>query len=249
MKVSLLTPTGNRPEAFALCERWMAQQTYKPDFWIVVDDGVEPTPVSDPFIKYIRAPIPWQPGQNTQKSNLQEGTKHYLMGDVVFIIEDDDYYAPTYLEDMLGMLSTQKQKESINRGYVYPSLIGSARARYYHLRTRTYRVMGNTHHASLAQTGMTKEVVQDVFSPILETERGMFDIKLWNSFSSPNVYMRGVLDKKTNNHVSIKGMPGRPGIGVGHDARVHGAWHKDPDLKRFKDWVGPDYVYYEPYLG
>jgi hypothetical protein len=41
-RIVLVTPTGDRPEAFALCEKYVASQTVKPDVWIVVDDGEVP---------------------------------------------------------------------------------------------------------------------------------------------------------------------------------------------------------------
>ena len=47
--IQLLTPTGMRPEAFALCERWMAAQTYDgPCTWFVVDDGAVPLKLTPP---------------------------------------------------------------------------------------------------------------------------------------------------------------------------------------------------------
>ena len=38
-KITVITCTGDRPEAFKLCRTWMSRQTRKPDQWIVVDDG------------------------------------------------------------------------------------------------------------------------------------------------------------------------------------------------------------------
>ena len=43
----LLTATGARPQAWAICERLMAAQDYAgPVTWIIVDDGPEPQPVT-----------------------------------------------------------------------------------------------------------------------------------------------------------------------------------------------------------
>ena len=45
--LTLLTATGARPEAWAICERLMARQTYAgPVRWIIVDAGPEAQPVT-----------------------------------------------------------------------------------------------------------------------------------------------------------------------------------------------------------
>jgi hypothetical protein len=36
-------------------------------------------------------------------------------------------------------------------------------------------------------------------------------------------------------HCSIKGLPGRPGAGVGHDKRFY---KQDKDLSKFREWCG-----------
>ena len=42
--ITLITPTGDRHEAFALCEKWIGRQSYIGQIqWVVVDDGHEPT--------------------------------------------------------------------------------------------------------------------------------------------------------------------------------------------------------------
>src|SRR5690606_8566975 len=75
---TLLSATGARPEAWAICERLMARQDYAgPVRWVIVDDGPEPQPVTfqrDGWVLEVVRPEPyWQPGQNTQARNLAAG--------------------------------------------------------------------------------------------------------------------------------------------------------------------------------
>ena len=98
MPLTLITPTGGRPEAFALCERWMGRQTYRGDVqWIVVDDCEEATVVT--MGQTVIRPQPWWKlgAPTTQYANVRaalELVKH----DKIVHIEDDDWYGPTYLE-------------------------------------------------------------------------------------------------------------------------------------------------------
>ncbi len=42
LRLTLVTCTRDRPEAFALTELWISRQTIKPHEWLVFDDGNEP---------------------------------------------------------------------------------------------------------------------------------------------------------------------------------------------------------------
>ena len=64
-----ITPTGGRPEAFLLCEMWMARQTRQPDLWIVVDD-VEPQTSCTMNQIHIAPTEPWNDGPSTQHRNI-----------------------------------------------------------------------------------------------------------------------------------------------------------------------------------
>ena len=44
---AVITPTGDRPEAFALCVKWMKSQDLSPHVWVVVDDGEADRRVQD----------------------------------------------------------------------------------------------------------------------------------------------------------------------------------------------------------
>lgn len=76
MKITALTCTAGRPQAMALCKRYLDRQTRPVDQWLVLDDPVMPMPD-----KVLRA--------------IQSGQ---VKGDALIFFEDDDHYASTWVE-------------------------------------------------------------------------------------------------------------------------------------------------------
>lgn len=244
MKISLLICTGNRPEAFRLCQRWMNQQIRIPDEVIVVDDG---WPMETPTFKTERFvglhPLPrWEAGGPiTQCRNICEGFK-YCTGDVVCFIEDDDYYAPGYLAEIERVMEEG------------PILAGYASRRYYHLTDRTYRTTSNCFFTSLAQTCITREGCERYLIPLAQRHRGFqLDVKLWRCFTMGRTPLRRMSNLYYENEpqvVSIKGLPGRPGATPTHySAEARAKWSQDFGLSVFKYWIGSDWMHYGNYLG
>ena len=67
--ITILTPTGARPEGFALCEKYIAGQTVLQYFnldWIVVDDCYPETKCTMGQ-RYVRATRDWNKDINTQR--------------------------------------------------------------------------------------------------------------------------------------------------------------------------------------
>ena len=134
--LTLLTATGARPAAWALCERWMARQDYAgPIRWIIVDDGPEPQPVTFQRkgwqLVLVRPSPHWAPGQNTQARNLLKGLAAVGPDERLVIIEDDDWYAPDWLTTVAAELE-------------HAELVGEHRARYYNVEQRRGRQLANT---------------------------------------------------------------------------------------------------------
>ena len=199
--LSVLTPTGARPEAFAQCVQYMRAQAYRgPVRWVVVDDGPmpEPTPYVDGWeIIHIRPWPRWEPGQNTQARNLLAGLDHVT--DRVVIVEDDDAYAPWWLSACADWLEID-------------AMVGESHAIYHHT-NGAVRECGNDAHASLCSTALAGSAINDL-RLICETQKKAIDFTLWKSRPG-RLYPpepRGV--------TGIKGYPGRPGIGAGHRMRA-----------------------------
>ena len=192
--ISLLTPTDARPQAFALLERWVAEQDWpEPVQWIVATGD----PAGYRFrLNQILVIAADRPGLHPLCRNLLAALP-MVAGDTVLILEDDDYYAPGYVRTLAGLLEGAE-------------LAGLVPARYYNARTRRYRELSNTAHASLAQTGLRRAAL-----PALEAacERGSpyVDKTLWGSYAGP-----ARRERIDGLHVSVKGLPGAPGIGTGH---------------------------------
>ena len=216
MGLTLITPTGGRPEAFSLCERWIARQTYRGEVqWIVVDDCERSTPLTMGQVSIRPQPF-WRLGENSQHRNILAALP-LVQFDKVLIIEDDDWYAPTYLETMAWRLEAAP-------------LVGEYPGRYYNVRSRMWMDCGNDKHASLFQTGIRAK-----YLPLLKgvCESGaLIDVALWGTAGEKQLF-------GGNETVGIKGLPGRPGQGWPHR---HGGelMTPDPDLELLCWWIGED---------
>ena len=220
--LTLLTATGCRPVAWATCERWMMAQTYKgPVRWVIVDDGEEPQPVTfarEGWTLEVIRPLPYWSGKNTQARNLREGMKVIADDARLAIVEDDDYYAPDWLDTVDHRLGPD-------------ILFGESHTRYYSLPRMTCREMRNDSHASLCATAMHGKAVS-CFRAAVDRGDKFIDLDLWRRYRGHRRLIR------THRVVGIKGLPGRTGIGIGHKEAFQG--HNDASGKTLIDWVGSD---------
>lgn len=225
--LTILTPTGERLEAFALCARMMARQTYKrPVHWIIVDDGREPVPlprIRNWRIEIIRPEPLWVPGANTQGRNLRAGLDAMASDAVLTVVEDDDYYASGWLQWVADNAPSAE-------------LIGEGEAIYYNVRRRRWRQLGNTEHASLRCSAMRGAAI-DAFRDVLATPYRYYDLKLWAQHGDRKVFPRRLT-------VGMKGMPGRPGIALGHDGRGN----DDASAAKLCELIGDDADWYLPFF-
>jgi hypothetical protein len=226
--VTAITPTGDRPLAFALCQQWMKNQTLKPSQWLVVDDGKTPL-IPTSAMQYVRREPKSDDPQHTLILNLKAALP-LIRGEKIIIIEDDEYYAPEYIAEMSRRLD-------------HHELVGIMHAKYYHLPTGGYYKIGNTTHASLAETGFRRS-----FLPELETLWAgdtSLDMRIWQKAGN-----RGHLfdDDSNSLYVGIKGLPGRAGIGAGHRPSLY---HKKDTADRsvLKQWMPRDHGIYLDILG
>jgi hypothetical protein len=255
--ITAITPTGDRPMAMSLCQRWMTNQTMRPDQWLVVDDGQVPFVPSVPMEYVRREPRAGDP-KHTLAINLLQAIP-LIKGDKILIIEDDEYYAPNYVEEMAKRLDTG-------------TIAGITQNRYYHLPTGGYYMMHNMGHASLAQTAFTSAFIPTFKGAV---EASMFvdflDIRIWRmakqslvrsfKFGSRALTTRSrtvgqaskgdlVLfsDADAPLYVGIKGLPGRNGIGMGHNPGMYP--NRDTSGRRvLRQWMPLDYQVYLDAMG
>lgn len=227
--ITLITPTGGRPEAFKLCEKWIKNQTYKGDMeWIVIHDLPEEKLNTTMGQKIMLAPTSWKPHINTQRENMREALKH-VRGDIILFIEDDDYYAPKYIETMVTLLKTSE-------------IAGLSNSRYYHVGVPGFKRMNNYAHASLSQTAIRKSMLGRL-SRAVESGHFYFDIELWKYCKEDCIPLSLVANSPAA--TGIKGMPGRAGLSGGHDKN----WYEeDIGLEVLKGWLGKDAQEYMKFI-
>lgn len=236
--IALITPTGGRPDQFSLCSKWMNNQTYEGDVvWVIVDDCIPITTklkeTKENWIILHEHPRPlWKPGQNSQARNISVGIIKLLLHfpknqiDAIFIIEDDDYYSPEYLERMVPRI----------KGYW---AVGEKNSMYYNVMYRKYQVNRNTQHSSLFQTAFTWEAL-----PLFEAcySEKYIDLMFWRHLPPG----KGLLFDQEMLSIGMKGMPGRGGIGAGHGK--YNCFNDDSDLNYLKSLIRDDYKHYEKYF-
>jgi glycosyltransferase involved in cell wall biosynthesis len=201
MKISIITPTGGRVIGFALCEEWMKRQTLQPDEWIVVDDFATSTKCTMGQ-KVIRRKPFWKPGQMTLQRNLLEALK-VVTGDIILIIEDDDWYSPNYIENMVKKFEALSEGKPISQSSL---IIGEGHTIYYHVKNRTHKCYDNMNHASLFQTGFTKDLIPKINDLLINNVNAKyFDYFLWRDTNDCN---KCIFLTKSPWSIGIKGLFG-----------------------------------------
>lgn len=241
MKIYAITPTGDRPEAFKLCQHWMTRQEVIPDKWIIVDDGEQG---ADPD-QFISMKMPTQyfhvkhrgiTQGNTLNLNLTTALVNVPFDEdaVVFFWEDDDFYQPDYIRRMMEHFSSGAQA------------VGEATSVYYNLRERRWIQRKPRPYACLCQTAFHVSLISR-FQYILSTTRGgqTADIRFWKDLHETKIPRR-LTHYSPPLVIGLKGMPGRKGIGIGHRSAVTMGWKIDPDHKKLKELLGEDYEHYQP---
>lgn len=242
--IALITPTGERFNQIKSCVSFMKRQTYKGDIlWVIVDDGEKSS------ISFLDLPInsfpknwkivtvfpnpKWRLGQNTQSRNLQEGinvVKQYSEVTNIYIIEDDDFYFPNYLEVM----------EEKMQGVLAASEIHTI---YYNVKTMNFIYNRNSKHGSLFQTAFKPSLIP-IFEKVLEEHPKFIDMHFWNLIQTMRI---NLFKAEKVLSVGIKGLSGRPGIGSGHIQKyvdIPTGDKRAEKLKLLKSLIGMDYLLY-----
>jgi glycosyltransferase involved in cell wall biosynthesis len=214
--ITVITCTGDRPEAFALLQKWMSKQTLSPEQWIVVDDGKTPLQSSEEY-EYIRR----EPTKNDYTHTLClnfEKALEYVKCDKIIVMEDDDWYSPTYIDYMFQLLDKADLVGLGNLIFYYPSI-------------SKYMEKATIKQPAFAQTAFKKDLIP-VIRQICEGApkdfdlcgKGLIDSKLW---AHPlDIYRKGravqltTSLKITNGRIIPKGTIFRDPIPAGIIRRV-----------------------------
>ena len=250
MNILLITPTGFRPEAFKLCMTYVLRQTQQQFEWMVIDDS----DTSDALLELGKIHIskacgikvhpamnePLKDGISLGR-NIKEAFAKIEQGfckrkpDIIFFIEDDDWYAPHYVETLMN-------------GFVFHPdavAVGVKPAIYYHVPSGKYRDMGNSEHASLCSMAIRAEMIPLMIQCIDERPVG-FDVLFWQRLRESNREYGLINGDEHPPIVGIKGLPGRVGIGVGH--RPDDSWLIDDSGRSYlASLIGLDEQSYRPF--
>lgn len=228
--LTIFTATDGRPEAFRLLLRHLAAQDYGgPASWYVAGSDLAGYPVAEAVeasaargwdATFVRS-APSRPPGGGMIRNLRAAFEAAGDAEKLVFLEDDDFVAPGFLSAYAAALDGCP-------------MVGAPHARYYNVRSRRWRRMANAGHASLAQTGLAGDAVGHAVSILACRPRALqYDREVWRRWSGPKR-----LDPALSPlHVSVKGLPGTPGYGVGH-RDTFGT--PDADLAVFREWGLPD---------
>jgi glycosyltransferase involved in cell wall biosynthesis len=115
-RISVIVPTHNRPQLLAEALASLASQTFTDWEAIVVDDASMP-PVShetcDPRIRVVRVD-PGRGGAAAKNRGIAEAC-----GDFIAYLDDDDLYAPTYLESALNVFDHDPAADIVYMGVAW----------------------------------------------------------------------------------------------------------------------------------
>lgn len=222
--ITLITPTADQPTGLALAERYVARQTLQPDEWLVADDGTVPVTLTRGQRHLVRPRA--GEGAASLAGNLLAAIPH-ATGEIIAIWEHDDWYPADYLETCVAHL---------NRSGAWAT--GTRRQRYYHLPSRRWIVMRNVGSA-LCNTALRAEALPLLALAATSAARAgsySIDRRFWDRLPASRLNLHdepGV--------VGIKGLPGRPGLGLGHrpDERKR-PWKADPHGEVLRQWVGDE---------
>lgn len=194
LKIGVVLPTrGDRPQFLNFAIEQLNNQTRQADVIEIVDD----------------------PPENQEK----DITKRYRIGcqriikknvDLIFFIEDDDWYDKQYIEKMI-----KKWQENGK-----PDLFGINSTVYYHLKTKKCINFNHPERASAMNTIVTPQIIKNIIWP--PDDEVSFDLYLWNFFKGKTCNF----EKKYS--IGIKHGIGLSG-GIGHDADNYKNSEEDPD--------------------
>jgi hypothetical protein len=196
----------------------MARQTVKWDEWIVGDGGKVPATLT---MGQIHSHVPCEPGAKNFAGNVLRALE-LATGDVVIVIEDDDWYRADHIEVCLKGLETRP-------------CYGTRKLHYYNIAVSKYAVFGNI-GAALCQTALRREMMPRM----INAARSRFAC---NSHSIDGTFWLGYQHNCGNERTvtGMKGLPGNPGLGIGHRPNTNrSAWRPDPTGAKLREWIGED---------
>ena len=217
--IAVLIPTrGDRPAFLSLAYEYLKRQTLLPDIIELVCDP----PISE------GKDLCWRVQMGLERIARQT---EEIDNTVVLFWEDDDWYAPNYIESMV------KQYKKAGS----PELFGIEYSIYYHLLRKSFRRFKHTGRASLMSTMMKLSLVEKIHWT--RTHEPWMDLYLWEGMSNVD---RKLWAPEPPISVGIKHGIGVCG-GIGHSLTAK-KFRYDGALENLRSWIGDDVERYEDWF-
>ena len=209
-KIIAVTPTrGDRPRLLDQCKYYIGRQTY-------------------PIYKHLIIDHPPKDNEKDITLRFREGiTQAFSEGaDLVIIAEDDDWYHPDYVGQMVNGWESAGNPSTFGISYTY----------YYHLGISSFMFMKHPERASAFSTMVTKDVLRMKWPADKDP---FFDIVLWKQFKGKTMMPDKILS------LGIKGYAvGALFGGMGHNSTWQAYRDKDADMSWLHNVVGEDFEFY-----
>jgi len=237
--VTIITPGGDRPWSFNLIRNYLFRQTFPGTMqWLVISDSQNQKPYEQIWLQFACSndkrfiegemhQLPYDPdmvGPQSLAQNLLWGLSK-AKGEIIVICEDDDWYGPEHVKECVNHLAADKIKAT-----------GTIWQRYYHLPSLSHRTYKNVGSA-LCSTAFHWDLIPQLAASARwcgEKNRKGIDRRFWDSLEPE---WKDIFEPKKNQVIGMKGLPGRFGIGIGHQPR---AFIADPNASMLREWVGID---------
>lgn len=207
MKIGLCIPTrGDRPQFLKVCKNLIQRQTVQPDEIYFVDFPGQ-TGVKDITLRY--------------RKGLEELTKRGC--DIALLWEDDDWYAPNYIEWMIQEWKKVGQ----------PRIFGVGETFYYHLGLHKRLYMKHFGRASAFNTLLRLPVTMSTWPP---EQYSFIDMHFWKHIQGATIAFPDL-----SNPVSIGIKHGIGLSGGGGHSRNFRKWEPGDFRNWFTNAVGDDY--------
>lgn len=155
-----------------------------------------------------------------------------LGAEIIFIIENDDWYAPDYIETMI------KAWESFGK----PDLFGTCYTIYYHLQLKAYKKMLHDQRSSLMNTMLKPGL--DIKWPV--DIEPYLDLHLWQM---PSIKSRIVFRPEKIISIGMKHNVGKCGGAFHAVDKSSERWYENPDNGFLKDTLDPEsFEFYNNYF-
>lgn len=221
--ISVITPTCDRTDGLDLLIGYMQRQTLKPQEWIVCNGGKK---LNKKAFKEIHDPKP--AGCLNLANNILNGIEE-AKGEIIIVMEDDDWYAPNHIETCVKYLLNHEAT-------------GDNNLNYHNVKYRCYRKMKNAGSA-LCQTSFRRSAIPKMKAAAekaIKNKNYSVDGYFWAQYNN-----KDSMTHQERTVVGIKGLDDK-GLGLGH--RINAKWKPDPDLKQLTKWIGDDAFVYAQYL-